>query len=775
MRLLRPILTAALLATVLLPTEAPAYPRDDAALVEVDASTRSDIHRLNELGMDIVNVKDGRAQIAAIPSEVDVLWANGFRPDVVLSRMRDAVHSLDLPDRGEYHSYTELTADMQSWASSYPSITELVSIGTSYEGRELWAMKITDNPTVEEFEPEIQWIGAHHGDETISVEVCYYMIEYLLENYGSDPQVTWLVNEREFWIIPMLNPDGHTAGSRYNGQGTDLNRNYACPCGCNAGSAFSAPESAALRDWNVGMNPVTSLTFHSGAVYVNYLWDYTYSATPDEAMIITISDVYGDLSGLPVTNGADWYIAHGTCQDWCYDTRGEIDTTIELSVIKDPPSSSIDPIVDDNIPAMLYQARMSGRGIRGLVTEADTGDPVYATISIPEIGKDVYTDPDVGDYHRMVETGTYTVVCTADGYPTQTVYNVSASLDTFVVVNFQLEPPPRGTIAGYVTDDHGAPLSATLELTDIGGYSATADPGTGYYEINYIPVGYHDVRAGMAGYSTAERDDVLVQEQLTTSEDFSLQSPVLFDDLEAGLGNWTGGWSLTTSKSSSPTHSLTDSPGGDYGNHAMTTTTLAGTIDLTGHASASMSFDLWLDTESGYDYLYVEGSSNGGSSWSQIAAYDGAATSWSTELLDLTAYAGSSSFKVRFVLDSDGWVTRDGAYVDNIAIFGDPTLTGVEGGVVLGRLAVGNYPNPFNPRTSITYELPEPASIDLSVYDVSGRLVRTLIDGERRVAGRHEMEWDGRDDSGAPVAAGIYFARAASDGRVSSAKMALLK
>lgn len=775
MHIRRPFLAVLLLAALLLPAVAVAYPRDDAALVEVDALSRADIHRLNELGMDIVTVVDGRARIAAVPAEIDLLWANGFRPATVLPRMRDAVWSLDEPGRGEYHSYSELTADLAAWASTYSSITELVSIGLSVQGRELWALKITDNPTVEEFEPEIQWIGGHHGNETIGVEVCYYMIDHILANYGTDPQITWLVDERETWIIPLLNPDGHVAGSRYNGHGEDLNRNYTCPDGCNTGTAFSEPETQALRDFNVGMNPVTSLTFHSGAIYVNYLWDYSYTPTPDEPMIITLSNGYASYSGYPVTNGADWYVAHGTCQDWCYDTRGEIDTTIEVSNSYEPPASSIDGIVDDNIPAMLYQARMSGRGIRGLVTDGGTGDPLYATISIPEIGKDVYTDPEAGDYHRMVESGTYTVTCTAEGYPTQTVYNVTASLDTFVVVNFELEPPPRGTIAGYVTDDQANPLAAAVELTDMGGYSTATDPGTGYYELTHIPVGLHDVRASMAGYGTVDRADVLVQELATTSENFELQSPMFFDDLEDGASEWAGDWSLTTGKSSSPTHSLTDSPGGDYGNYASTTTTLANPIDLTGHGVASLSFDLWCDTETGYDYLYVEASDDGGSSWSQVASYDGPQTYWSTEVIDLSAYAGISAFKVRFTLESDSYITRDGAYVDNVSVFGDPALTGVEEGPVAGGPSVVNCPNPFNPRTSVRYAVPATGLVGLRIYDVAGRLVRTLVDGEPKTAGRHEVEWNGRDDRGVPVAAGVYFARVEAGGTDSSAKMVLLK
>ena len=767
------LVVAGVFAAALLAPVAHAYPRDDAAVVTVDILSREDIHRLNDLGMDIMSVRGGVAEIAAIPSEVDVLWANGFRPTVVLPRMIDAVASLAREDRGEYHSYTELTADMAAWAAAYPSITQLISIGNSFEGREIWALKISDNPGVQESEPEIQWIGAHHGDETISVEVCYYMAEYLLENYGTDPQVTWLVDEREIWIIPMLNPDGHTAGSRYNAQGTDLNRNYLCPCGCNSGTAFSAPESRALRDWNARMNPVTSLTFHSGAVYVNYLWDYTYDPTPDEPMLITLSNAYGAYSGLPVTNGADWYIVHGSCQDWCYDARGEIDTTIELSVTKDPPASSIDPIVADNIPAMLHQARMSGRGIRGLVTDADTGDPLYATISIPEIGKDVYTDPDVGDYHRMVESGTYTVVCNVAGFPTQTEYNVSASLDTFVVVNFEFEVE-RGTVNGYVRDTELSPIAATVALTDLYGYSDASDPVTGYYEIVNVPVGTHDLLASQPGYSSEERTGVSVADGMTTSEDFALEQAYFFDDIESGTSEWTGVWGTTSTHAHSPSISMTDSPGENYPNSATTTMELNSGLDLSESTTASLVFWHRYDTESGYDYCLVEVSTNGGGSWAQVASYSGLLSNWTEVTIDLDSYVGTSDFKVRFVLESDGWVQKDGWYVDDVHVFADQP-TGVDDGGAPLELLVGNYPNPFNPTTSVRYTVPRAGPVNLTVYDVSGRLVRTLVETASHDAGRHSISWDGRDENGAEVATGVYFARLSVDSQSASGKMVLLK
>jgi len=768
--------TAVVAAALAVAAVASAYPRDDAAVVEVDVSSRADIQRLNELGMDIMNVRDDVAEIAAVPDEIDVLWANGFRPRVVVPNMVSATLAARDAARGVYHNYAAITSDLAAWHAAYPAITDLISIGQSGQSRELWALKITDNPTVEENEAEVVWVGCHHGDETISVEVPYYVAKYLLENYGTDPQVTWLVNNREFWVIPMFNPDGFTAGSRYNASGEDLNRNYLCPDNSNASSAFSEPETQALREFYEGMNASISHQFHAGAVYVNYLWDYSYDPTPDEPMLITLSNGYGTRSGLPVTNGADWYVAEGTCQDWCYQQRGEVATTIEVSTSKNPAASAIDGIVNANRPAMLYQARKAGKGITGVVTDAETGDPLYATISIPQIGKDVHTDPAVGDYHRMVQSGTYTVTASAEGYEPMTVTNVTANLDTFTVVNFALEPPPRGAIAGYVYDQSMNPLSAAVTLTDIGGYSAVSDAGTGYYEIDHIPVGTHDMRVSKAGYTTATREDVQVLEGATAAESFTLGSPLFYDDFESGLTKWTGAWSLTTSQSHTATHSITDSPSGNYANNALTTITLANAVSLSGATSAALSFWHRYDTEATYDLCIVQVSVNNGSSWTQVASYSGTQTAWTEATINLTPYVGASQFKVRFILDSDGYITRDGWYIDDVQISRDQPGTGVGGDEIgAGRVALSNRPNPFRSETGIAYRLPASGPVDLAVYDVAGRLVRTLLDDEVLPAGSHEIAWDGRDDRGLEAATGIYFARVLAPGGGAAIKLALIR
>jgi len=109
-----------------------------------------------------------------------------------------------------YFTYETMTATLQEWSKKYQSIARLVSIGKSCEGREIWAMKVSDNPDLDEKEPACLITGAHHAREWISIEVPMEALKQYLEGYGKDERLTRLVNEREVWFVPMVNPDGVT-------------------------------------------------------------------------------------------------------------------------------------------------------------------------------------------------------------------------------------------------------------------------------------------------------------------------------------------------------------------------------------------------------------------------------------------------------------------------------------------------------------------------------------------------------------------------------------
>jgi murein tripeptide amidase MpaA len=112
-------------------------------------------------------------------------------------------------DFGKYHTYDEMTAGLQGLAAAFPELAQLNSIGRSHQGRELWAMEITNRATgAADAKPALYVDGNCHGEEVIASEAAYYAIWYVLSNYGSDPMVTELLDTRALYILPRINPDG---------------------------------------------------------------------------------------------------------------------------------------------------------------------------------------------------------------------------------------------------------------------------------------------------------------------------------------------------------------------------------------------------------------------------------------------------------------------------------------------------------------------------------------------------------------------------------------
>jgi hypothetical protein len=162
----------------------------------------------------------------------------------------------------------------------------------------------------------------------------------------------------------------------------------------------------------------------------------------------------------------------------------------------------------------------------------------------------------------------------------------------------------------------------------------------------------------------------------TVQQDFYL-SPiceVFGDDMESGVGGWTHGgspnnWALVTTSSHSPTHSWTDSPGGNYPAYADTWLQ-SQVLDLSDYTGTSLSFWHRYATESGYDYANVECSTNGGSTWTTVQAYDGTQTTWTQEQIAIPALDGQVNARIRFRLTSDSYIQADGWYIDDVSVTG---------------------------------------------------------------------------------------------------------
>jgi subtilisin-like proprotein convertase family protein len=491
---------------------------------------------LVKLNLDIDNVVGQVVTVYVSPEEFDQVRARGMKIRWIPNRAKLYADSLWQATKGTdnlmaaYHTYDELVADLDSIASAHPTLCRLDSIGHTVQDRGLWFMKISDNVNLEEDEPEFKYISTMHGDEPVGTELCLYLIEYLMDNYGTDDLVTSLVDETEIWIMPMMNPDGNTLHQRYNANGVDLNRNFPdFVVGPDNDTTGLEPETKAIMLWEEGQTSILSANFHTGALVVNYPWDSTYDLNPDDTLFHHISLTYSS-TNLPmwdspsfengVVRGALWYVVHGGMQDWNYYWMGCNEVTIELSNTKWPDASTLPDYWDDNRESMLnYMARVHD-GVRGLVTDASTGLPVDATVTVSGIDHEVYTDPDVGDYHRMLLPGTYTLNFTADGYTPQSVTDVVVVSDSATVVDVQLYAAVLGNISGKVTEmGTGTPLEASVEVLGSGFSPVTSDSVTGEYTIN-VYEGTYTMKVSKSGYATVLRDSVTVSGSVV--QDFQL-------------------------------------------------------------------------------------------------------------------------------------------------------------------------------------------------------------------------------------------------------------
>jgi len=294
-----------------------------------------------------------------------------------------------------YHSYTEVAAEVATVAAAHPDIVSRFSIGKSYQGRDLWAVKISDNVTVDEPEPEVMFDGTHHADEHMGTEMTLHILHWLVDGYGIDPRITTIVNSREVWIVFMVNPDGSeydisggkfhywrknrqpTPGSTYIG--TDLNRNYGYRWGgggrtssnpqaitYRGPSAFSTPEDRAMRAFMAsrvvgGRQQIrTAITFHEYGRLVMWPYGYTMTNTPadmtgqDHAALEIIGKAMARTNGYRPEQASDLYISSGTTRDYQYGVYRIFSYTFELSAKDYPDDSLIASETGRNKEAALY-------------------------------------------------------------------------------------------------------------------------------------------------------------------------------------------------------------------------------------------------------------------------------------------------------------------------------------------------------------------------------------------------------------------------------------
>lgn len=512
-----PILLAAMLcaAASALPDEEDRCPFTGRYPVEITLDSEFRLSQLADWKLDIDHVA-GRIVTAYVDDREHAdLQAAGYEVRAIPNQARRAYLEMLRDGREEYHTYETLTAELQQIAADHPDIAMLTSIGMSVEGRELWFLKISDNVTLDEPEPEFKYSSTMHGDEAVGTELCIYLIRRLVEDYGSDPEITALVDDLEIWIMPLHNPDGFVHGTRYNAQGYDLNRTFPDPVDDPVDDPTGRPtEVQHMMYFVYDHNFILSANFHTGALVVNYPWDSMYGQyTPDHTMVHNLSAGYAVLNPPMYNNpafpggvviGWEWYVIHGGMQDWSYYWRNDIDLTIELCNTKWPPSSWLPGLWDDNEEALLWLINQARIGVQGHVTDATDGYAIKATYDVTEIGKPMWGEPLQGYYHRMLEPGSYTFEFSAFGYQPHTAGGVVVGAGDPTRLDVELTPTARYLVSGVVTEEgSGVPLAAevTAYRHDNGEIFRTVatDPETGAYGLE-VPSWEYDFVARADGH-----------------------------------------------------------------------------------------------------------------------------------------------------------------------------------------------------------------------------------------------------------------------------------
>jgi carboxypeptidase T len=585
---------------------------------------------------------------------------------------------------GGFYTFTEVEQQLDSMHALYPLlITEKEAIGSSQEGRNIWTVKISDNPeTDEENEPEVLYTALHHAREPAGMMSVIYYMWWLLENYGKDSQATYLVNNRQMWFIPVVNPDGYaynqslyTPPSNFGywrknrrinedgSRGVDLNRNYGpeymwnSPYGGSSTvpssdtyrgtSPFSEPEIFAIQGFIWFHNIKTCLNYHTYSNLLVYPWGYEHHETDDSltfrefAFYLVEENRY--LSGRDEETVN--YVTRGGSDDFMY---GDLSKPKIFAMTPEvgtsgfwAPTNEILPLAQENLTANIYLSYVAGQytSLKTYDIKDKNGDGFL------QPGEDfdllaIVKNMGLGDaknlHIKISENSPYFDFKTSE----------------FVISNLIARSESTFAFPGSVSNTNisSAHADIFLHFSDSLGYS---------------------------------KDDTVT---------IFLGTPqiILADSGNEGMSNWTivGDWGIT-GDAHTPPSAFTDSPGSDYPENQDASMIHTNNINLYGYKYCQLRFWTKWAIEPTFDFGQIEISTNGGLNWitqktslshrgsgrgkqaSGTWGYDGftPGLDWIEQQIDLTPYI-NNMMRLRFSLYSDASSVRDGWYIDDIRIYG---------------------------------------------------------------------------------------------------------
>jgi len=650
--------------------------------IKFEIQSRAEISRLTRI-ISIDNVMGNTVYAYVNAKKLDTFSALK-REYTILPKPSElvTVEMSDTPEKlrdnwNTYPTYDAYVAMMNQFATAHPDLCTIETIGTSNQNRLLLAAKISSNVNVAADKPEFFYTSSIHGDETTGAVLMLRLIDYLLTNYGTNPQVTNLVNNVEIYINPFANPDGtyHGGNSTVNGatrgnaNGVDMNRNFPDPQdGPHPDGEAWQKETMAMMAFAQSHHIALSCNFHGGIEVVNYPWDTWAKLHADDAWWQHISRSYVDtvhansvagyMTALQngITNGYAWYEVAGGRQDYMNYFANGRELTIELSDTKLLPPAQLPAHWNYNYKSLLHYMEECLYGVRGIVTNP-SGQPINAMVTVLNHDMDstmVFTDPAIGDYHRMLAAGTYTLQFSAYGYISQTIPNVTVVHEQATTLNVTLQQAQTVAISGTITDAAtGLPIEgAKIQLLGTPLPAATTDI-TGHYDISNVLENTYSVRVSKSGYAGVNQSINVNQGNTVFNFQLMVSTAISFENGILPTGWTTSGnknWTVVSTAAYDGQYSVKS--GAISGNQS---TTLQVTVNCT--AASDVSFYKKVSSESGYDklYFYIDGVEK--SSWS-------GEVDWSMESFPVTV--GSHIFKWTYKKDGSTNSGSDCAWLDYV-------------------------------------------------------------------------------------------------------------
>jgi carboxypeptidase T len=510
----------------------------------VGPKTVADRNAVARTGAAIDHIEHRNIYISATKTEVAQIRKLGFSVELLPPPETSGAIINDFPPADSmYHNEAETNAELDQIVADHASIAQKFNIGSSYEGRTIWGVKISDNVAADENEPEILFFANQHAREHLTTEQALYIANLLTNSYGSDSRITTLVNSREFWIIPMFNPDGSSydiaTGAyqswRKNRQpnpgssfiGTDLNRNWAYQWGCCGGSsgspssetyrgasAWSAPELQRLRDFILsrrvgGAQQIkVAIDIHSYSELILWPYGYTFADTGADMTLderntfATIGQQMAATNGYTPEQSSDLYIADGISIDWMFHDQAIFAYVFELYPIGSPgfypPDEQIAPQTARNREAILLLSEYADCVYRAIGQESQyCGTPGAPVVANP--GNQVSTVGTPVTLNNSASGGAPPYTWSASGLPAGLTINSATGQVTGT-------PTTAGVSSASITATGTNGLSGSAPFTwtvNPAGGSCTGSNGTDVAIPDNTTVFSNVVIAGCGGSASA--------------------------------------------------------------------------------------------------------------------------------------------------------------------------------------------------------------------------------------------------------------------------------